>query len=130
MSSATTEMTSTTSRPAHIISLSLALPLRSTGLYTSLAKALAAIRSCESAVDMDAASTAESSRPEITPVMNTSEWPLMDSSYPRNKRPMMPTAAAKMTISTVHVMPILADFFRLFWDSRDMKRMMIWGIPK
>ena len=87
MSSATTEMMSTTMRPAHIISLSLALSLRKTGLYTSLAKALAAMRSWESAVDMDAASTAESSRPEMTPgnilrtmVMNTREWPLMDSS--------------------------------------------------
>ena len=85
--SATTEMMSTTIRPAHIISLSLALPLRNTGLYTSLAKALAAMSSWESAVDMDAASTADSSRPEITPgkilrtmVMKTREWPLIASS--------------------------------------------------
>ena len=80
ISRATTEMISTTIRPAHIISLSLALPLRKTGLYTSLAKALAAISSWESAVDIDAASTADSSRPEMTPgkilrtmVINTRE---------------------------------------------------------
>ena len=87
MSSATTAMASTTMRPAQSISLSLALSLRTTGLYTSLANAEAAARSWLSAVDMDAASTAESRMPEMMPgnrrrtmVMNTKELPLMASS--------------------------------------------------
>ena len=43
---------------------------------------------------------------------------------------MMPTRAAKMTISSVQEMPIFADFLRDFWLSSDMKRMMICGMPK
>lgn len=64
MSSATTEMASTTSRPAQSISRSELFPLRIIGLYTSLAKAAEAARSWESAVLMAAARMALSSRPE------------------------------------------------------------------
>ena len=43
---------------------------------------------------------------------------------------MMPISAAKVTIRTVQEIPIFADFFRLVCDSRDMKRMMMCGMPK
>ena len=87
MSSATAATPRTTSRPAQSISRSLTLFLRITGLYTSLAKAEAAERSWLSAVLIEAARTAESSTPEISPgkilrtiEIKTSELLLMASS--------------------------------------------------
>ena len=75
--------------------------------------------------------------PEMTPgkirrtiSMNTRELLLMPSSKPRNIRPTIPMTAEKITMITVQVMPIFADFFRSFWDFSDIKRMMMCGIPK
>ena len=121
MMSAATAIPRTTIRPVHIISLSLALPFLMTGLYTSLENADEAASSWLSAVLMEAASTAESSIPEITPGkifltiwMKTREFSLIDSSKPRKSLPITPIKVAKNTISNVHVIPIFADFFKSF----------------
>ena len=80
---------------------------------------------------------AESSTPEMTPgkifltmVMNTRLILEMFSSMPSIMRPNTPTSTEKARISSVQVMPIFADLRRDFWDSTDMNRMMMWGMPK
>lgn len=87
ISSAMMEMASTTKRPAQSISFSAGLVLAQDRLVDVAGEGGGAARSWLSAVDMDAASTAESRMPEITPgkilrtiVMNTREFALMDSS--------------------------------------------------
>ena len=62
--------------------------------------------------------------------MKTREFLLMVSSKPRNIRPMTPTKTAKSRINVVQKMPIAADLPMSFCLPRDMKRIMMWGIPK
>ena len=62
--------------------------------------------------------------------MNTRLFLEMFSSMPSIMRPNTPTSTEKPRIRKVQVMPIFADFLRDFWDSTDMKRMMMWGMPK
>ena len=114
--------------------MSLALPLRTTGLYTSLAKALALARSWLSAVDMLAARMAESRMPEMsagnslrTIWMKTVE---LSESSPSSRWPEMPAMTEKTRMSTVQVMPMRALFFRSLSERTDMKRMMMCGMPK
>ena len=132
--SATMAMMSTTTRPIQNISLSLALPLRKMGLYTSLANADALASSWLSAVDMEAARMAESRIPLTTGGkmrrtiwMNTVE---LSSISPSSIRPTTPEATAKPRISSVQVTPMAALFLISLSDRTDMKRMMICGIPK
>ena len=134
---AITAMMMTTTRPAHSISLSEA-SLRNTGLYTSLAKAEAEASSWESAVDMDAASMAESSMPEISAGkmarviwMNTVEESVI-SMMPREDitRPTAPAATDMVSMTSVQEMPMTLDLRSSFWERTDMKRMMMWGMPK
>ena len=80
-------ITRTTTRPVQSISLSVVLPLRMRGLYTSLEKAEAAESSWLSAVDMAAARIADSRMPEMidgkswrTMLMKTRELLAMFSS--------------------------------------------------
>ncbi len=126
------EITSTTMRPAHSISLSADLFLRITGLYTSLAKAEAEDSSWLEAVLMEAASTPESKMPLMiagkmlrTIAMKTREFLLIFSSMPKYMRPTTPTIVAKKQMSAVQLMAMMADFFISFCEPRDMKRMMI-----
>ena len=137
ISSATKEIARTTRRPAQSISLSLEEFLRITGLYTSLAKAEAEESSWLEAVLIEAASTPESSTPLMsagkmlrTIAMKTSEFLLMLSSIPRYIRPTTPTIVAKKQMRAVQLIAIIADFFISFCEPKDMKRMMICGIPK
>ena len=105
-----------------------------TGLYTSAAKAEALARSWLSAVDMLAARMAESRMPEMsagkslrTIWMKTVE---LSVSSPRSRWPTAPARTEKTRIRTVQVMPIFALFFRSLSERTDMKRMMMWGMPK
>ncbi len=133
ISSAITEMTTTTMRPAHSISLSLAF-LRNTGLYTSLANAEAEASSCESQVLIAAARMAESSMPLTTAgnivrtiVMNTTEE---SDISPRNMRPIRPEATEKIRIMNVQLMPITLDLRRSLFERMDMNLIMMCGMPK
>ena len=60
-------------------------------------------------------------------IMNTVEE---SSSSPKNSRPTIPASTDMIKIITVQEMPITLDFRRSFSDFRDMKRIIICGIPK
>ena len=108
--------------------------MRNTGLYTSLAKAEAEASSWESAVDIEAASMADSSTPEITGgKMRRVIWmnTVAESEIsPMNTRPTAPAITDITSMITVQEMPITLDLRSSFWERTDMKRMMMWGMPK
>ena len=89
-------------------------------------------------MDIEAASIAESSMPEISAGkmdrviwMNTVAESVI-SMMPREDitRPTAPAATDMVRITSVQEMPITLDFFSSFWERTDMKRMMMWGMPK
>ena len=94
MKKAITDSASTRTRPTISVSFSVAF-LRKKGLYRSAVKELDATSSWESAVEMEAAMMAASSRPQIPAgknlramAMNTSFWlPTVSSSSPMTMRP-------------------------------------------
>ena len=81
-------------------------------------KELDATKSCESAVDMQAAIIAASSRPENTGMknflaitMNTVSWaPRISNSSPANILPRYATRHAAASARITHIMATIADF--------------------
>ncbi len=137
MSSAAAAITSTTMRPTQSISLSVLCPLRITGLYTSLANALEAARSCESAVLIAPARMALSSRPEIRPshgpvkMRRTMAMKMVELSCPspRKRCATTDTSTANTRMKNVQPMPTFAAFFISLSERTDIYRIMMWGIP-
>ena len=138
ISSAAMAIASTTKRPTQSISLSVLCPLRSTGLYTSLANALEAASSCESAVLIAPARMALSRRPETSPshgpekILRTIVIKMVELSCPspRKRCATIATITEKRRIKNVQPMPTFAAFFISLPERTDIKRMMICGMPK